>query len=192
MSSVPVITPPSTSQYQNNNWLLMQFQKCLNRIDNLKLDLKCYALIKIIRNKSHEDTEVVIARVNAFLERNRAVEGLILNRRCNGGGRTPLIVAVIRGNLAVVKLLIERGANLSVGDRCGKTALSYAILTKKQEEITQLLIESMKNAEHFANDGLLYTSIYASNFFAAKLLIKHGISVNREEGEKRVGNDNLG
>ena len=41
-------------------------------------------------------------------------------------GYTPLITAATRGDLEMVQMFVERGADLSAGDRNGKTALVLA------------------------------------------------------------------
>lgn len=43
-----------------------------------------------------------------------------------GTGRTPLILASLRGDVAVAKLLVEKGADVGYADRNGLTAIDYA------------------------------------------------------------------
>jgi ankyrin repeat protein len=41
-------------------------------------------------------------------------------------GRTPLLTAAAIGNITIVELLIERGANVNASDNDGRSALHYA------------------------------------------------------------------
>lgn len=54
---------------------------------------------------------------------------------------TALMIAVIRGNIRVVRELIKNKADLDIQDDTGETALIFAI-QNKNEEIVKLLIES--------------------------------------------------
>jgi ankyrin repeat protein len=43
-----------------------------------------------------------------------------------GSGRTPLQLAVLRGNYVAIETLLKRGADVNAKDNSGKTAASYA------------------------------------------------------------------
>ena len=64
--------------------------------------------------------------------------GAALEDRANISGTTPLIVAAEENRVAVAGVLISRGADLTVTDRDGFTALSQA-WAKKQAEMVRLL-----------------------------------------------------
>jgi ankyrin repeat protein len=57
------------------------------------------------------------------------------------GGETLLHVAVKKGHLSLVKLLIENGASINIADESGNTALHYAAANGKKD-IVKLLLEN--------------------------------------------------
>ena len=62
-----------------------------------------------------------------------------LQKRWNG--ETPLHAAIFSGNLKVVQLLVERGADVNAADaRMGQTPLMRAAASGKKE-ITRLLLQ---------------------------------------------------
>lgn len=59
---------------------------------------------------------------------------------------TPLMAAVVKGNTAIVKLLLDRKADTGVPDASGNTALIYASLFKKYD-IAELLVKANANID---------------------------------------------
>lgn len=53
-------------------------------------------------------------------------------------GRTPLFLAAYKGNPALMKLLLEAGADVNATDRAGKSALSYACEASNPEAVELL------------------------------------------------------
>jgi ankyrin repeat protein len=99
---------------------------------------------------------------------------------------TPLYWAAQRGNLKVVKLLIDHGADLNCGKAFG-TVLHVAINNNK--EIAKLLVE--KGAKLNQRDtqlGQTELHMAALNGYAdlARLLIEHGAEVNAVDGHNRT------
>jgi ankyrin repeat protein len=60
-----------------------------------------------------------------------------LRHHCN---RTPLSYAAEKGHEAVVKLLLEKGAELETKSNYGRTPLSYAA-EKRHKAVVKLLLE---------------------------------------------------
>jgi ankyrin repeat protein len=84
-------------------------------------------------------------------------------------GRTPLSWAAENGREAVVKLLLEKGAELEVKDSYGQTPLSCATM-HGQEAIVKLLLE--KGAELEAKDIYSQTPLLCAAMFGQEAIVK--------------------
>lgn len=56
----------------------------------------------------------------------------------NGHGTTPLMVAAGRGCLSTVRILVERGADVNLVDRAGRTAFSFACMCRNEQVVAYL------------------------------------------------------
>lgn len=74
-----------------------------------------------------------IAAVRFLLDQGASID--------TDGSGTPLTYASF-GNLDIVKLLLDRGANVNARDRCGATPLVYAIMNDAPIEIVHTLISA--------------------------------------------------
>lgn len=70
----------------------------------------------------------------------------------NSGMGTALMAAVVKGNIELVKALINAKANLDLFDSQGKTALMYAVQFKNIE-IIKLLLQHKANKSILSNEG---------------------------------------
>lgn len=70
--------------------------------------------------------------------------------------RTPLLLAIMVGDLDKVRWLLERGARRDVSGRCGTPPLFYAIATRNPAMLRLLLDEgfSIGQCDEFGNDAL--------------------------------------
>lgn len=75
----------------------------------------------------------------------------------NEKGLTPLMLAVINNNVDLVRILLEKGANINEVDKQGNTALIYACALNKKEMIGAVLSENNLDVTHKNNNG---TSAY--------------------------------
>ena len=64
--------------------------------------------------------------VELLLDGKYEGKGANVNQQCTGSSDTPLVLATVYQHEAVVRLLLERGADVTLRDRVGCTALSYA------------------------------------------------------------------
>jgi len=103
---------------------------------------------------------------------------------------TPLINAVVGGNLGVVKLLAEYGADLDLQDSNGMTALIHAIL-QKNTDIVKYLVESGAGLD--IQDNAKLTALFYAvldekpNFTIVKYLVDGGADVNvRDDKDNTV------
>jgi ankyrin repeat protein len=94
---------------------------------------------------------------------------------------TPLMNAVVGGNLQIVKLLVENGADLNLQDSNGITALIHAVL-HKNTAIVKYLVESGANIDIQDNETLnaLFYAVLDENpnFTIVKYLVDGGANVN--------------
>ncbi len=65
---------------------------------------------------------------------------------------TPLHVAASKGNLEVVKLLLQRGANINTANSAGNTPLHLAVLNG-HKEIVEFLVEEKADINKMNNNG---------------------------------------
>ncbi|RZJ63356.1 MAG: ankyrin repeat domain-containing protein [Flavobacterium sp.] len=99
----------------------------------------------------------------------------------NPEGYTPLILATYRGNNAVAKLLLEKGANIDAISGMG-TALMAAVV-KGNDEMVKFLLDRKANPNLNDANGstaLLYAVMFKKHDIA-KLLIKSGANTEQKD-----------
>lgn len=101
-------------------------------------------------------------------------EGADVNAR-DADGCTPLLWAVLSGNMEVASLLIEKGADINSSNNDGETALHWASTTGNTE-IAEMLIS--KGAEVNCKDTFGITPLRSASLNQdkdmIKILKKHG------------------
>ena len=122
----------------------------------------------------------------AYFGLNEAMAALLsghdLNSK-NNYGRTPLSYAVENGHEAVVKLLLEKGADLESQDQYdGRTLLLWAA-KNGHEAVVKLLLEKGAELESMDMDGwtLLLWAAKRGNKAAVKLLLEKGASLESKD-----------
>ncbi|RMZ96169.1 TANC1 isoform X2 [Brachionus plicatilis] len=93
-------------------------------------------------------------------------------------GRTPIILAASEGHLAIIDILIERGAELNAQDRDGLSALSWACL-KGHHNAALALLEHPVDVNHTDQSGR--TALDLATFYGdvrlVQLLIERGAQI---------------
>jgi len=107
-------------------------------------------------------------------------------------GKTPLMLAVQSGDLEVIFYLLERGADLTLRDKSGQTALDIAHHLKAQR-IEQLLRQHLAlhppASEYYANKHPQITVIGGQNQVGAPgVLLFHPLSVCVTDSGKPLAN----
>jgi len=95
-------------------------------------------------------------------------------------GNTPLIVAVIAGNLEHVRHLIARGADVNTENDDGNTPLIFSVHTTMNANLAQLLIASEADVDVMNNEretALMYAA-WTGQAEVVRLLIKNGANVD--------------
>jgi hypothetical protein len=77
-------------------------------------------------------------------------KGVSVNARQPGGGSTPLNTAAMFGQIVVAKLLIKKGADVSIANQDGNTALHIASFFAHEDLVELLLV---KGASVHAKNG---------------------------------------
>lgn len=104
----------------------------------------------------------------------------------NRDGRTPLYVAIWKGNAEVAKLLVKYGANVNDNYERNRTPLHIAI-GRKQLEIARLLIKNgasvnAKTNNHGKDDLTpMHLAIFADTLEFIELLANHGAIIDERE-----------
>lgn len=87
---------------------------------------------------------------------NEAVASFLINKVDNINGSsnygTPLMAAVVKGNLNITKLLLDKKADTNIADTNGTTALHYATLFKLTD-IAKLLVKAGAKYNLIDNNG---------------------------------------
>ncbi|XP_051028232.1 ankyrin repeat domain-containing protein 31 [Acomys russatus] len=102
-------------------------------------------------------------------------------------GESRLHLASRRGNLSLVKVLIESGANVNLKDNAGWTPLHEAA----SEGLSDVIIELLKagadvNCENI--DGILplHGAVAGNHLKAAEILLEHGANPNQKDEKQRT------
>ena len=97
-------------------------------------------------------------------------------------GMIALHWAATGGHLAIVRLLLEKGADINAKDEFGNTALHRAV-ESKQEELVQLLLKKGAdiNAKHKYGHTALYKAIYFGHKEIVRLLLELEADVNTKD-----------
>lgn len=129
--------------------------------------------------------------VSAILHNQKPVVELLINHvKINASNRlkiTPLLYAVTTGNLEIVELLINHGADVNKPRNDGSTALMLAIY-HNHIDIVRLLICRGANIKATNQNGLFPLAIaaYAKNNNIAKILIGAGADLNQPSANQTV------
>ncbi|CAM9322541.1 unnamed protein product [Ectocarpus sp. 4 AP-2014] len=92
----------------------------------------------------HELNQLHRAVLVGSAERTQAVlaGGTVDINRRNSHGATPLMMAVHNGHSRIAKILIEKGANVSMADKQGFTALHFCCAREEDDAIVKLLAKA--------------------------------------------------
>ena len=88
---------------------------------------------------------------------------------------TPLYYVAINGDIVIVEMLVNRGANINAENQYGITPLHDAVKSKKME-ISELLLKKRAcgNATNICNITPLHLAVETGSEDIIKLLLKHG------------------
>jgi ankyrin repeat protein len=119
----------------------------------------------IIENNITRASELITSGTNIYIK--------------NKYGDTPLNIALNKGHLEIVRLLLEKGAYVNLKDKDGYTPLHVASING-QAQMVALLIEKRANVNAKCTDNMtpLHIAISNTQEEIVKLLLKAGAAVN--------------
>lgn len=105
---------------------------------------------------------------------------------------TPLLIAAYNGYLAIVRLLLERGANINARDRDEMTPLIWAVYNGYLA-VVKLLLDRGANIEAQDNHGMtaLLWAVHKGRLEFVKLLLERGAKIGRLLSQKRNMSANI-
>ncbi|KAL9168774.1 hypothetical protein ABFS82_04G037000 [Erythranthe guttata] len=93
-------------------------------------------------------------------------------------GDTPLILALQKRRFITSKYLINRGADITIADRKGKTSLHYAAEQDNKELMQMLLSKGADIESNSVNGTPLQCAAASGNVESVRLLLGHGANPN--------------
>ncbi|XP_020283086.1 ankyrin-1-like [Pseudomyrmex gracilis] len=130
-------------------------------------------------------SEGYVLLCDAIENRHTEIIKLLLTNGCKVNSdidksyNTPLHFAVINGDIEIVKMLLDRRANVYATTRYGTTSLHYA-LEHKKVEIVELLLNHGANVNARDNAGItpLYLAVHHGYVDNVKMLLDRGANIN--------------
>ena len=132
--------------------------KDLNTVDNKKNTALHYLVTNNIAVE--KETEDKKAERTKILDKFISL-GADINAR-NAEGKSPLILAVMSGDVPTVRKLLQNGADVNLADKDGNTALIYACLLNNKFMIETLLEDKTLQVNRKNNSGISPYVIAAS------------------------------
>lgn len=87
--------------------------------------------------------------------------------------------AILKGNLVIVKLLVDNGANLNYYHSPAVSGAIYMAIVKRHYEICKYLIERGSDPDLVGqNQSSLYLAAYDGRIDICRMLIERGVNIN--------------
>ena len=121
-----------------------------------------------------KDIKIVKSIVNEYTDEKEETKGL------GNSGISPLMYALKNKNFAVIKTLLDNGADVNAHDSLGNTVLMYACRFNADKDIVKMLIRYGANVNARDNNWksvLMYAS-QNDNLEILKILVQSGANVN--------------
>lgn len=180
----------NSTQYHQNFFTLPRFKKSLVALTlvasfSLVFSGKILAQIQSLYNPTTEEFAGISSLMSAVA--NNDVNGakffskagaLVINQR-NKGGATALHIASREGNLDIVKILVENGANLNIADAEGYTPIMRAAIVGNAAVVEFLLSKGAKaGLINTLNESALIHAVQSKCNDCLNLIIDKGNLIN--------------
>ncbi|KAI9726774.1 MAG: hypothetical protein M1828_000630 [Chrysothrix sp. TS-e1954] len=105
--------------------------------------------------------------------------GYNIERKLDATQQTPLMIAARHGDMSLVEILVNAGADLHATNASGLTALSIAA-NEDHQHLISFLVESGSDLNAQDNEGAtaLHHTVFCRNKAAVQLLLEHGADPN--------------
>lgn len=103
--------------------------------------------------------------------------------------RTPLMHAIERRRIGMVKFLCSKGAKVDAKDNSGWTALHHAIVYGDGDSIARILLEDYRadcNAVCRLQKTPLHYAVGRNNLSSARILLAHGANIQAKDSYQRT------
>ncbi|CAK4708552.1 unnamed protein product [Aphanomyces euteiches] len=108
----------------------------------------------------------------------------------NNDNQTPLMTAAIFSSIEIVAKLISCGANVTIRDAFGMTALHHAVYCGAKLEVVQCLVDAKSDVNNATDDEMkntiLHDAITGTTVQVAEYLINQGAAVNALNSENKT------
>lgn len=128
---------------------------------------------QVLKSKQFEEFIDAVAEQNKVKIQTMLKNGFDVNM-ANKNGRTALMMAVQIGNLSILKMLINAGADLEQKAKEGETAFLYACRVSESIKLIEYLIKQGANTQAknvYDDDALFIAAEYNKNWRVVEYLI---------------------
>lgn len=145
----------------------------------------------VAESKIHENGQLVTQKDSnqrlilhwaAVMGKERLVELLLTYKNCpiddvDDTNATPLILATLKGSMSIVKMLLDRGANVNHRNANGHTSVKYAGSKNHKDLLVHLLdVGGDPNAKDHIGDTPLHRVASMEHHDCLRILLTHPLS----------------
>jgi cytohesin len=137
----------------------------------------------MVRTKNWDDELLKAAENGNLIKVQTALEnGANPNAKNNNNGSTPLHIAAYKGHVEIVKILLDRGADLNAKDNTGHAPLHWAAIEGHVDVVRVLLDRGANpNAKNNTGHTPLHNAAYFGHVEIVKILLDRGADLNAKD-----------
>ncbi len=165
--------------------LLLALSGCIERAGTKPAPEAAQQLLKLRGYEFDEKSFLAAAQAHDIMSINAFFDARINPNAQDHDGRTALISAAARGDLEVVNVLVQRGADVNVKDKRGYTALFHAIEAMYDDVALVLLSQPTLDPNARGKNGAtaLISYVWRTRRDAVEKLLERGADVNAQDAD---------